>query len=296
MSPHPAAHQSFSIYRSVSWASLLFFQSESPGIRLALHLQCTCKSYCAAGGQKDTCCLASKLAYWQIVKVNVHQQSVLAPSEFLEIAGQGPKCGGWQRGCHRCFQLDIKLLSNFSFKFSLLCRWWRRHDLPERHWGGRRGSLESKPWVQLPCSQLWQQCLLPVAQVGYRDYYCWNKTWFSQWNSWQCPGVTSWLLPPCGSQVCPRYFSQILTKISSSPPVHTKKGVFKHSFNSGQRTCSDIGDGCRCLEKHQQEEETSLTQCQRRLEHCIEDGTMIVVIYCVRMQQCTALMWCHVLW
>ena len=170
MSPHPAAHQSFSIYRSVSWASLLFFQSESPGIRLALHLQCTYKSYCAAGGQKDTCCLASKLAYWQIVKVNVHQQSVLAPSEFLEIAGQGPKCGGWQRGCHRCFQLDIKLLSNFSFKFSLLCRWWRRYDLPERPWGGRRGSLESKPWVQLPCSQLWQQCLLPVAQVGYEGW------------------------------------------------------------------------------------------------------------------------------
>ena len=101
---------------------------------------------------------------------------------------------------------------------------------------------------------------------------------------------------PVDLKFAPDSFSQILTKISSFPPVHTKKGVFKHSFNSGQRTCSDIGDGCRCLEKHQQEEETSLTQCQRRLEHCIEDGTMIVVIYCVRMQQCTALMWCHVLW
>ena len=54
--------------------------------------------------------------------------------------------------------------------FSLLYRWWRRYDLPERPWGGRRGSLESKPWVQLPCSQLWQQCLLPVAQVGYEGW------------------------------------------------------------------------------------------------------------------------------
>ena len=71
---------------------LLFSQGESPGFGLALHLRRTCKSYGASGGlHQDT--ILSEL---DIVWLNCESQHrpTLVTSEYVQIPGKGPKCGG----------------------------------------------------------------------------------------------------------------------------------------------------------------------------------------------------------